>query len=247
MHSGGKRDGREQNLALAFNELADILVCDFTVEEYLKALTTHCMQVLDVDAAGVLLAVDSERLEVVCATTEAARLLEVLQVTTNQGPCVECARTGLPISASDLRCEERWDEFTSAVLKAGFAAAHAIPLKLRGQVIGTLNLFRRRAGSLSREDRTLSQALADAATAGLLSKRAIDNAETLSMQLKSALNTRVVIEQAKGILSARRKSTLDNAFEVMRAFARNDRRKLSEIARAVVDGSPAVAELNRSP
>jgi GAF domain-containing protein len=237
--------GREQNLALAFNKLADILVREFNVEEYLNGLTTNCVRVLDIDAAGVLLTVDNARLESVCATTEAARLLGVLQVTADEGPCVEAARTGQTINASDLRSEQRWNKFTPAVLNAGFAAAHAIPLRLRGQMIGALNLFRRRAGPLSREDQALSQALAEAATAGLLSKRALEDAETLAGQLKSALTTRVVIEQAKGILAARRGSTLDDAFEVMRSFARNDRRLLSEIAQAVVNGSPTVTALNR--
>jgi GAF domain-containing protein len=238
--------GREQNLALTFNKLADILVREFNVEEYLNALTTNCVRVLDVDAAGVLLTLDNTRPELVCATTEAARLLGVLQVTANEGPSVETARTGQAITASDLRSEQRWSKFTPAVLNAGFAAAHAIPLRLRGQLIGALYLFRRRAGPLSREDQALGQALAEAATAGLLSKRALEDAETLANQLKSALTTRVVIEQAKGMLAARRESTLDDAFEVMRSFARNDRRLLSEIALAVVNGSPTVTALNRS-
>jgi GAF domain-containing protein len=238
--------GREQTLALAFNKLADILVCKFNVEEYLNALTTNCVRVLDVDAAGVLLTVDQTRLEVVCASTEAARLLGVLQVTANEGPCVETARTGQTINASDLRSEQQWNKFTPAALNAGFAAAHAIPLQLRGQMIGALNFFRRRAGPLSREDQALGQALAEAATAGLLSKRALEHAEALANQLQRALTTRVVIEQAKGLLAARRESTLDDAFEVMRSFARNDRRMLSEIAMAVVNGSPTVTALNKS-
>jgi GAF domain-containing protein len=230
--------GREQRLALAFKELADILVADFSVEEYLVALTRNCVQVLDIDAAGVvLLTVKDERLEVVCATTEKAHLLQLLQLTANQGPCVESAHSGQRVSAADLRSDTRWNEFTPAVLNAGFAAAHAIPLRLRGQVIGTLNLFRRRAGALSKDDQALSQALAEAATAGLLCRRAIDEAETLSAQLGNALTTRVVIEQAKGILAERRESTVDDAFELMRSFARKDRRKLSEVARAIVDGS----------
>jgi GAF domain-containing protein len=238
--------GREQRLALAFKELADILVSDFRVEEYLEAFTRHCVQVLDVDAAGVLLTVKDERLEVVCATTEKTRLLELLQLTANQGPGVESARTGQCVSAADLRSDTRWDEFTPAALNAGFAAAHAIPLRLRGEVIGTLNIFRRRAGALSKDDEALSRALAEAATAGLLCKRAIEKAETLSAQLGTALTTRLVIEQAKGILAERRESTLDDAFELMRSFARNDRRKLSEVARAIVDGSPTVIELSRA-
>ena len=246
MHSRKGPTSRERNLALMFNKLGDILVREFNVEEYLHALTTNCVRVLDVDAAVVLLSLDNTRPELICATTEADRRLGVLQVTANQGPCVETAQTGQTITASDLRSEQRWNKFTPAVLHAGFAAAHAVPLRLRGQTIGALNFFRRRAGPLSGEDQALGHALAEAATAGLLSKRALEDAETLASQLTNALTTRVVIEQAKGMLAARRESTLDDAFEVMRSFARNDRRMLSEVALEIVNGSPTVTALNRS-
>jgi len=228
----------ERQLAEAFVEMADTLVDDFDVLEFLHRLTIRCVQVLDVAATGVLLTDQRGALRVVAASTEETRLLELLQLQTDQGPCPECFHTGRPVAAADLAAfSKQWPDFVLSAQRIGFASAHALPMRLRTDVIGTLNLFGARPGALDRDTIRLGQALADVATIGLLQARTIRHQETLAEQLQLALNSRVIIEQAKGVLAERRSVDMDQSFAMLRATARTSNRRLSELARAVVDGS----------
>jgi ANTAR domain/GAF domain len=209
----------------AFVELADTMVADFDVIDFLHLLTRRSVQLLDASAAGVLLADPRGELRLVAASTEAVRVLELFQLQNDQGPCLDCFRTGQPVAA--------------AARQAGFAAVQALPMRLRDQVIGALNLFQATPGGLSHEDVRVGQALADVATIGLLQQRGTRRSETLNEQLQGALNSRVAIEQAKGKLAERAGLDMDQAFTTLRAYARDRNLRLSELAQAFIDGSPA--------
>jgi transcriptional regulator with GAF, ATPase, and Fis domain len=229
-----------EQLADAFVELADTMVADFDVIDFLHTLTERSVQLLDASAAGVLLADPRGELRLVAASTEAARVLELFQLQNDQGPCLDCFRTAQPVAASDLTtARQRWPQFAAAAAQAGFAAVHALPMRLRSQVIGALNLFQATPGGLGREDVRVGQALADVATIGLLQERSTRRGETLSEQLQGALNSRVVIEQAKGKLAERAGLDMDQAFAVLRSYARDRNLRLSEVAQAFIDGTPA--------
>ena len=230
----------ERQLADVFVALADTLVDDFDVVDFLHELTVRCAQVLGVSAAGVLLTDQRGALRVVAASTEQTRLLELLQSQTDQGPCPECFHTGRPVVAADLStaaAESRWPRFAAEARKVGFSSVHALPMRLRTDVIGALNLFGSEPGALDADTIRLAQALADVATIGLLQARAIRQRDTLAEQLQTALNSRVVIEQAKGVIAERRHLDMDQSFTLLRGTARTNNRRLSELARAVVDGS----------
>jgi GAF domain-containing protein len=237
----------EQRLATAFTELSDVHNRDFSAASYMHLLARHAVRLVNVDAAGLLLVQEDGRLEAVGATTDAVRILQLIQLRIDDGPGVDSLRTRAPSTVTDLRSEVRWGTFRTAVLNAGFAAVHAVPMGMRGDAVGSLCLFRRRAGALTEDDLAVAEALVQVATACLLLKLAAGKADKLSGQLQTALSSRVAIEQAKGILAERRGTTVDLAFEMMRSFARHDRRQLKEVACAVVAGSATVSSLADSP
>jgi transcriptional regulator with GAF, ATPase, and Fis domain len=227
----------DRQLAEAFVELADTLVDDFDVVDFLHQVAVRCAQVLGVSAAGVLLTDQRGALQVVAASTEQTRLLELLQIQTDEGPCPECFHTGRPIAVADLTtAANRWPRFAVQARQIGFASVHALPMRLRTDVIGALNLFGTQPGALDPHTIRLGQALADVATIGLLQARAIHQRETLAEQLQTALNSRIVIEQAKGVIAERRHLDMDQSFTMLRSTARTNNRRLSDLARAVVDG-----------
>jgi len=228
----------ERQLAEAFVELADTLVDDFDLMDFLHQLTDRCVSLLDVSAAGLLLTDQRGALQVVAASTEQTRLLELLQLQTDQGPCPECFHTGQPVAVADLStASDRWPRFVAEARRIGFASAHALPMRLRTDLIGALNLFHTKPGALDADTVRLGQALADIATIGLLRARAIRQRETLAEQLQTALNSRVIIEQAKGVIAERHHLDMDASFTALRTTARTTNRRLSELAHAVVDGS----------
>ena len=228
-------------LSETFVELTDTLVAGFDVIDFLHVLTDRSVQLLDVSAAGLLLADPRGELRVVAASSEAARLLELFQLQNDQGPCLDCFRAGLPVAAVDLAAAAaRWPRFAPAARRAGFAAVQALPMRLREQVIGALNLFRADAGALAPADVRIGQALADVATISLLHERSMRHSDTLNEQLQTALNSRVIIEQAKGKLAERLGLDMDQAFSLLRDQARASNRRLSDLARAFVDGTEAL-------
>jgi transcriptional regulator with GAF, ATPase, and Fis domain len=233
----------ERQLAETFVTLADTLVDDFDVVDFLHELTVRTAEILGVSAAGVLLSDQRGTLRVVAASTEQTRLLELLQSQTDRGPCPESFHTGRPVAVADLStpaAASRWPRFAAAARKVGFSSVHALPMRLRTDVIGALNLFGTQPGALDEDTIRLAQALADVATIGLLQARAIRQRDTLAEQLQTALNSRVVIEQAKGVIAERHHIDVDQSFTVLRSTARTNNRRLSELARAVVDGSETI-------
>jgi transcriptional regulator with GAF, ATPase, and Fis domain len=209
-----------QLLSETFVELTDTLVADFDVIDFLHVLTDRSAALLDVSAAGLLLADQRGELRVVAASSEAARVLELFQLQNDQGPCLDCFRSGRPVTATDLGADQRWPRFADAAARAGFTAVQALPMRLREQVIGALNLFRAAPGVFDPMNVRVGQALADVATIGLLHERSMRRGEILNEQLQTALNNRVIIEQAKGKLAERLGLDMDQAFSLLRDHAR---------------------------
>ena len=228
-----------QLLSETFVELTDTMVADFDVIDFLHRLTDRSARLLDVSAVGLLLADPRGELRVVAASTEAARLLELLQLEGDQGPCLDCYRSGLAVTSADLGADGRWPQFGAAAGLAGFSAVQALPMRLRDQVIGALNLFSAGVGPLGPAELRIGQALADVATIGLLQERNVRRAETLAEQLQAALNSRVVIEQAKGKLAERTGLDMDQAFTLLRQHARDTNERLTDVARYVIDSPTA--------
>jgi transcriptional regulator with GAF, ATPase, and Fis domain len=230
-------DKHEQRLARVFVELADTLVDDFDMLEFLSGLVERCVELLDVAAAGVVLADQKGRLAMAAASSEQARVIELFSVQNDDGPCPECVHSGRPVSSADLAAEdERWPRFGPAARAAGFRAAYAVPMRLRRTVIGSLNLLKTVPVGVDEESVRLGQALADVATIGLLQQRAVQDSVVLAEQLQTALNSRVVIEQAKGVVFAHGEVSMQEAFDALRRYARTERLRLSDVARAVADG-----------
>ena len=228
----------QELLAETFVELTDTMVAGFDVIDFLHVLTDRSAKLLDVSAAGLLLADPRGELRVVAASSEAARLLELFQLQSDQGPCLDCFRAGQPVSAADLNTEEqRWPQFAAAARQAGFSAVQALPMRLRDQVIGALNLFRASPGAFDLADVRVAQALADVATISLLHERNLRHGDILNEQLQTALNSRVVIEQAKGKLAERLGLDMEQAFNLLRDYARNRNLRLADLAQAFIDGT----------
>lgn len=234
----------EERLSRVFVELADTLVADFDVIEFLHTLTERCTDLLQVDATGILLTDQQDSLQLVAASTLEVKQLELFQLQSDQGPCVDCFTTGEPVSCADLRAvPQRWPDFASAAAEAGFVAVHALPMRLRQRVIGALNLFNAAPVDLDETTIAVCRAFADVATIGILSERAAREQNLLSQQLQAALNTRIIIEQAKGLLAERRDLSMDQAFITLRAYARSNGRKLTDVALALIEGDESIADL----
>ena|ERR1700690_3022494 len=227
-------------LSDTFVDLADTMVADFDVIDFLHLLTDRSVVLLSAAAAGVVLADPRGRLRVAAASSEAAGLIELFQIQNDQGPCLDCFRTGRPVTAADLTGPDQpWPRFAAAAAQAGFRAVEALPMRLRGQVIGALNLFAAGPGPFDPAELRLGQALADVATIGLLQERNLRRSETVAEQLQAALNSRVVIEQAKGKLAERHGLDMDQAFTLLRDHARNTNQRLTDLARHLINSAAA--------
>jgi len=237
---------REQRLVSAFVEMADTLVDDYDVVDVLYRLADHCVTLLGAAAAGLLLADQRGGLQVVATSDERARLLELFQLQADEGPCMDAYRTGEIIQVNDIAAAKgRWPVFVPEALAEGFRSIQAVPMRLRGQVIGALNLFSRDTGPLAQDNLSVARALADTATIGILQERAIRRAEVLTEQLQTALNSRVVIEQAKGLLAHAAGISTGQAFDQLRSYSRDNNVRLSTLAEQVVRGTLPPDTLNR--
>ncbi|MFF3642664.1 GAF domain-containing protein [Streptomyces sp. NPDC002564] len=241
---------REQRLAQTFVEVADTLLDDFDVLDLLQRLATRCVELLGVSAAGIMLADVHDELQIVAASDEHTRLLELFALQHAQGPCVECYRSGRPRTDIDLTTAEalaNWPRFTLRARETGYVTTHAIPLRLRGRVVGALNLFQNTGAALEESEISLAQALADMATIAILQQRSLEQFHLENTQLQSALDSRVIVEQAKGVLAERWNATPDEAFEVFRDHARTAGLRLSELAARIIDGDFDTSALPAPP
>ncbi|HEV2636052.1 MAG TPA: GAF and ANTAR domain-containing protein [Actinocrinis sp.] len=231
---------REQQLTKAFVQVADALTDDFDVIDFLQQLCARCVDLLDVAAAGVLVADTRGDLQLLAASDERARVLELFALQHDQGPCVACYASGhasTGIDLADPQATGEWPEFADRARADGFTLAHALPLRLRGRVIGALGLFQTDRTPLGEAEIALAQALADVATISLMQQRTMDQAYTEAVHLQNALNSRITLEQVKGILSERWGCTPDDAFAALNNHARSHHLKLTDLAREIAAGS----------
>ena len=236
---------REQRLVETFVELADTLVEDFDVVEFFSLLTERVVQLGIASQAGILLVDETGDLQFIAASDERTHLLELFQVQNEEGPCQDCFTTGAPTSADDLAAaSDRWPLFAPRAVSAGFRSVQAVPLRLRGAVLGALNLFLTDPGGIDHAAEAVVQAMADVATIGLLQQRELDRAHTVEGQLQRALQTRIGIEQAKGIISEQMSIPMDAAFALLRGYSRSHNQKLHDAARDVVSGGLAAGDLS---
>lgn len=234
-----------ERLAKIFVEVADTLVDEFDLIEFLHLLADRTAGLVRASAVGMLLADQRGNLEFVAGSDENVKLLELFQIQNREGPCLEAFRTGRAVVNADLQTAGvRWPRFAPRAAAAGYRSVHAFPLRLRSQVIGALNLFGTDAGTFDEADVQVVQAVADVATIGLLQERTIHRGEVLTEQLQGALNSRIVIEQAKGAIAQAHDISVDEAFAKMRGYARDTRRRLSEVAHAVIADPRSIPDLS---
>jgi GAF domain-containing protein len=241
---------REQELLKAFIEFADTIVDEYDVVEFLHRLATRCVELVDASEAGIMLADRDGTLHYIASSSERMRLIELFELQHDEGPCLDAFRDGVAVHASLTGdAHTRWPHFGPHAQEVGFEWVSALPMRLRTEVIGALNLFSASPGPLSAEDQQVAQALADIATIGILQERALNDAQVVTTQLEGALESRVVIEQAKGIVAEHNHIDIDVAFEVLRAYARTHHSLLRHTAQQIIDGtlvSDALIEPTRS-
>ncbi|WP_277308850.1 GAF and ANTAR domain-containing protein [Spongiactinospora sp. TRM90649] len=239
---------KEDRLVTTFVALADTLVADFDVGEYLRMMTERCADALEVEQAGLIVATPQGELEVVAASSEQVRLLLLMQLENGEGPSLDAYTGTGRVTCGDLRLEtDRWPIFAPAALASGVVSVLAIPMRLRDQVIGAITLFSPLPGEPAEPRVRLGQAIVDVATIGLLHQRTMQERQALVEQLQTALTSRILIEQAKGVIAERSRVGMEEAFRTLRGYARSHRRKLAEVAQAVIEGSPSVADLFTRP
>jgi GAF domain-containing protein len=234
---------RERLLTETFVALADTLVDDYDIADLLDRLVTASVELTLSTAAGLLLVDQQDRLAVVASSSEETRLLELFQIQNDEGPCLDCVRGGVQVTSQSLADDhDRWPLFAPRAAELDIRSVTAVPLRLRDETIGGLNLFQ--SGDmppLSADDRRLAQALADVATIGILQQRVVHRRSLLAEQLQQALTSRIAIEQAKGVLAERHELSMDLAFSSLRDYARNNNLRLSELAAAVVRGEVQIS------
>lgn len=228
---------RAERVSVAFVKITDALVDDYDVVDLLHTLVEESVGLLDVAAAGLLLADPTGELQVVASTSEESQLVEILQLRAGAGPCVESYRIGKAVAVENIAALTDWPEFRAAALSQGFLSVHAVPLRIHGRTIGAMGLFGAREGSLSAEDAAIGQAFADVATISLMQERTIREAALVNEQLQRALNTRVLIEQAKGVIAQTAGVDMEEAFSRLRNHARANSQSLHVTAGRIVDRS----------
>ena len=235
------------HLSDLFVEVADTLVDDFDLIDFLHHVATNAAEITSSTAVGLMLDDHEGNLRFMAASSEDARLLELFQLQNSEGPCLDAHDTGEEVA--DIMIEEsteRWPVFAPRAIELGLRSAHCFPLRLRDQVIGAMNTFRAEALPMNPEERRVARALADLATIGLMQERALRRAEELTEQLQFALNSRIVIEQAKGAVARTLDVGVDDAFGVLRGYARQHRLRLTDVARDVVADRAALQALGDS-
>ena len=229
---------RESNLTTAFVKVADTLTADFDVVELLHDLVETCTTLLDVQAGGLMLVDADGRLHLVASTSEEANLVEIMQLNAGIGPCLDCFATGMPVSVADIAGDgAEWPQFQTAAAEQGFHSVYATPMRLRGLVIGTMNLLGTSVGALSERDAAVAQALTDVATIGILQERMIHERGVVTEQLQHTLDSRVLVEQAKGVVSHTAQLGMNEAFTALRTYARENAYTLRFVAEGVVNRS----------
>ncbi|WP_150307815.1 GAF and ANTAR domain-containing protein [Planctomonas psychrotolerans] len=239
---------REQRLNVVFVKLADTLVDDYDTVELLQYLVESCAELLDTDAGGLMLADSSGQLQAIASTGEAAELVEIMQLNAGMGPCVECFTTGEAVSVPDIdTVQAKWPDFAQAAAAGGFHSVYATPLRLRGKTVGAMNLFSIQVGKLNDRDIATARALTDIATIGIMQERLVRESSAVTEQLQHALDSRVLIEQAKGVLSEAHSIPLEEAFTWLRDHARRNQTSLRTLAESIATRTLDPATISARP
>lgn len=237
---------REQDLLAAFIEFADTMVDEYDVVEFLHRLAERCVELTNTSEAGIMLADRDGTLQYVASSSERMRLIEIFELQHDEGPCLDAFRDGTSVhSELSNDADGRWPTFASRAREVGFESVSALPMRLRDNVIGALNLFSIDPALLNSEDQMVAQALADIATIGILQERALNDTQIVKTQLATALESRIVIEQAKGVIAEHNQVSVDTAFAQLRRYARSHNRGLSQIAHDVADGTIAAERITQ--
>jgi len=226
---------RPEKVSTAFVKLADTLVADYDVLDMLHTLAEECVDLLQVDQVGLLLAGPQGDLQVVASTSEESELVEIFQLQAGEGPCIECYHSGSVVTIADIAALDKWPAFRQAALRQGFVSVHVVPLRIHDRIIGAMGLFGSTIGDLEREDAVIAQALASVATISLLQERTIRESQIVNDQLQRALNSRIMIEQAKGVIAQVSTVTMDEAFNRLRKHARSAHLTLNDTSQQVID------------
>ena len=235
-----------ERLADVFVDVADTLVTDFDLIDFLHTVAGHAAEITGTAAVGLMLADGDGHLHYMASSSESARLMELLQLQTSEGPCLECFQSGEPVDEARLRtADDRWPVFAPRAVEAGVLSVHAFPMRLRDNIIGAMNVFRSESGSLSGEDQRVLRALADVSTIAIIQEQAMTRAEVLNEQLQAALTSRIVIEQAKGAVAQTFGVSVEQAFEMLRSHARASQVRLTELAHTIVATPGAASTLTR--
>lgn len=235
---------RAELLARTFVDVADTLVADFDVVDFLTLLTARTAELFEQSEAGLLLADLAGRVNVAASSSHRMELLELFEIQQDEGPCLDCYRSGEPVRCPDLSVAmDRWPRFAPEAIAHGYGSVYALPMRLRSQVIGSLNLLREAQGDLDANDLVVAQALADVATIGILQQRAAAEQRLLAEQLQYALDSRVTIEQAKGVMAEYARLDMDAAFDALRTYARNKNERLVDVAHAVATRTLPAADI----
>lgn len=229
---------READVMRSLVDLADTLVADYDVIDLLTGLADRCVELLGASAAGVMLASPNGDLRLVASSSEAMRVVELFELQAQEGPCLDAYRTGERVAHEDLSAGGgRWPKFATVAAEAGFRTAFALPLRLRDATIGALNVFGSEPTPMAESDVLVARAFADLATISVLQQRALSGSQQLNEQLTHALTSRVLIEQAKGVVFERAGIELSEAFSRLRAYARSQNLRLTDVAQAAIDGT----------
>lgn len=238
---------RERELLTTFIEFADTLIDEYDVVEFLHRLAERCVELVDASEAGIMLADRDGELRYVASSSERMRLIELFELQHEQGPCLDAFRDGVAVhSPLDTDADTRWPRFAPHARDVGFESVSALPMRLRNEVIGALNLFSSSPHLLTDDDRQVVQALADIATIGILQERTLSDVRVVASQLEVALESRVVIEQAKGIVAERNSVSIDTAFTLLRSYSRAHNALLSQTAHDIIEGTLAASSLTNT-
>lgn len=239
---------RETKITQAFVKLTDTLVADFDVTDLLHTLVEECVGLVETDAGGLMLSDPFGELQLVASSSERADVVEIMQLTAGGGPSVDCFTTGTPVAVDDIeKSGTQWPAFQAVALEQGFSSMYATPLRLRGNIIGTINLLSTSVVQLSPRDAAVVQALADVATISILQERLVRESGIVAEQLQRALNSRVLIEQAKGVISELGSMDMDEAFQTLRNYARSNNLGLSLVAEGVTNRTLDILTPVRGP
>lgn len=232
----GSGVSRERKVSELYVRLSDTLVSGYDVSEFLQMLVEGCKDVLEVDVVGVLLEKRDGELSVSAASDEEMRTLEALELQTRGGPCFDAYTQQQQVVVEDLEaCRDRWPQFVEKALDLGFRCGHAFPLRRREDTLGALDMYKEAPAPFTEDDVHLAQSLADIATIAIVNQRTVRDAEILAEQLQTALHSRVLIEQAKGVLAGREGISPEEAFDRIRRHCRNSHETMRDVSRQVVD------------